>query len=69
MLIIGVMLIIGFSPVDLRKSFANFVKSIYIKNIHISDAVIDNSLETFTASRLKPLDKNPEVRSIGERLR
>lgn len=55
----------GFLPVDLRKSFANFVKGIYIKNIYISDAGIDNSLKTFTASRLKPLDKNPRLCPIG----
>ena len=54
----------AFSSVDLQKSFANFVKSVCIKNIHISEAGFDNSLKTFTASRLIPPDKNPGLRPI-----
>lgn len=49
----------GSSSVNLRLSFANFVKSIYIKNIHVSEAKLYSSLEIFTAGRLMPLDKNP----------
>ena len=44
---------------DLEKVFCKLCfKSIGIKNIQISKAGLDNSLETFTASCLIPLDKN-----------
>ena len=61
----------GSSSVDLRKSFAYFVKSICIKYIHISEAGLDNSLETFIAGLLILFDKNcgPRPVGVGEVLR
>ena len=55
----------GSSSVDLQKSFANFVESICIKNIHISEVGLDNSLEAFRAGCLILLNKNPGLCSIG----
>ena len=57
------------SFVELRKSFSDFIKSMciknYIKNIHVIETDVDNSLETFTASPLIPPEKNPGLRPIG----
>ena len=35
---------------DLQKSFANFVKNLCIKNIDVTDNVIESRLEAFMAS-------------------
>ena len=48
---------------DLRKTIADFMKHIYINKIESQNNI--TSLETFIASRLVPLDKNPSVRPIG----
>ena len=55
----------GSLSVDLRKSFPNFVKSICIKNMQISETGLASSLKTFTARRLIRLDKNPGLHPIG----
>ena len=55
----------GSSSLDLRKSFAEFVKSLCITNIHLENSGSENSLEAFTANRLIPLNKNPGLRPIG----
>ena len=48
---------------DLRKSIAEFIKYICINEIEIKNN--RTSLESFIASRLVPLDKNPGLRPIG----
>ena len=59
------------SSVDLRTSIANFVKGLCNKNMRLSNSGADNSLEAFTASRLKVLNENSEgcPISVGEVLR
>ena len=47
------------SSSDLRKAFANFIKKL------CSEEQYTQSLETFTANRLIPLDKNPGLRQVG----
>ena len=48
---------------DLRKAIADFIKYICINEIQFQNNTA--SLETFIASRLVPLDKNPSLRPIG----
>ena len=48
---------------DLRKTIADFMKHIYINKIESQNNI--TSLKTFIASRLVPLDKNPNLRPIG----
>ena len=55
----------GSSSLDLRKSFAKFVKSLCTTNIHLENTGSEKSLEAFTANRLIPLNKNPGLRPIG----
>ena len=50
----------GNSLSDLRKTFTNFIKKLCAKDIQFTQ-----SIETFTANRLIPLDKNPGLRPIG----
>ena len=49
----------GESARDLRRSFAAVIKKI------CSEDIADNSLESFLACRLVPLNKNPGLRPIG----
>ena len=49
----------GESARDLRRSFAAVIKKI------CTDDIADNSLESFLACRLVPLNKNPGLRPIG----
>ena len=55
----------------LQTSIANFLKRLYIINIHPSNSATDNNLEVFTATRLTLLNENPGARPIdaGEVLR
>ena len=55
----------GSSSLILRKSFAEFVKSLCTTNIHLENTGSEKSLEAFTANRLIPLNKNPGLRPIG----
>ena len=41
------------TPLDFRKSIANFIKCLCNTNIHLSNSDTDSSLEAFIASRLK----------------
>ena len=50
----------GTSSSELRKTFALFVKSLCVKEIKNAE-----SLESFIACRLIPLDKHPGIRPIG----
>ena len=50
----------GTSPSDLRKTFAQLIKRLYIEGVETTI-----SLEAFTACRLIPLDKKPRLRPIG----
>ena len=61
----------GSSPLEFRTFMASFVKRLGNARIHLSNSDTENSLETFTVSRLVPLNKNPGVRPIdvGEVLR
>ena len=56
----------GTSSTDLRKTFAQVIKNLYIEELESTA-----SLEAFTACRLIPLDKKPGLRPIvvGEVLR
>ena len=48
---------------DLRKAIADFIKHICVNEIKFQNNT--TSLETYIASRLVPLDKNPGLRPIG----
>ena len=48
---------------DLRKAIADFINYICINEIEFQNNT--TSLETFIASRLVPLDRNPGLRPIG----
>ena len=50
---------------DLRKAFAEVIKTICTKKIEINTENNTTSLEAFLACRLIPLDKNPGLRPIG----
>ena len=61
--------VFGICTSDLRKAIADFIKHICINEIEFENNT--TSLQTFIASRLVPLDKNPGLRRIrvGEMLR
>ena len=50
---------------DLRKSFANFTRTLRTRNLNTSINDVGDTLEAFIANRLIPLNKNPGIRSIG----
>ena len=55
----------GSSSLDLRKSFANFTRTLCTRNLNTSINDAGDTLESFIANRLIPLNKNFEIRPIG----
>ena len=48
------------SSLELRKSFANFTRTLCIKSLNTSNNDMEDTLEAFIAHRLIPLNKIPE---------
>ena len=52
---------------DVLKSLANFTRTFCTRNSKTSINDDEDTLETFTTTRLIPLDKNPGIRPTGVR--
>ena len=55
----------GSSSLYLRKSFANFTRTLCTRNLNTSISDVGYTLEAFIANRLIPLNKNPGIRPVG----
>ena len=55
----------GSSSLNLRKSFANFTRTLCSRNLNTSINDFGDTLEAFITNHFIPLNKNPGIRPIG----